>query len=118
MYPTRGSGPTTLKHQKFFTDEYVVMQIETSVMRVIDEETGLEVEEDMMKSVVIQHKGETVHVGSGFNHKQRREYYTQPGLIVGRTIEVQYFEECRNSSGKVSLRFPTVKQICTKKRKL
>jgi DNA ligase-1 len=107
-----------LKHKKFITTEYTVDAIETSVMRIIDEATGLEVEAEMLKSVIITHRGETVHVGSGFNHKQRREYYTNPGSIIGRIIEVQYFEECKDSSGKISLRFPTVKQIYSKKRKL
>jgi len=107
-----------LKHKKFFTEDYVVTGVESSTMRIINEKTGLEVEEFMTKSVTILHKGEVVHVGSGFDQNQRRHFYNTPESIIGKTIEVQYFEECHDHNGKVSLRFPTMKQIYSKKRKL
>ena len=71
-----------LKHKRFFTADFLVTGMETASMRTIDEKTGLEVEEDMLKSVTIVHKGEVVHVGSGFSHCQRRAYFEAPGSII------------------------------------
>jgi ATP-dependent DNA ligase len=101
-----------LKHKKFFIEEYEVLDTENALQRIIDEETGLEKEEVLLKSVIIDHKGGQVNVGSGFTRDQRRLYKQHPEQIIGRTITVQYFEECQSSNASnLSLRFPTVKKI-------
>ena len=69
------------------------------------------VEEDVMRNVVIEHKGYRVDVGSGFNLEQRRLYKENPELILGKQITVQYFEMSTNMKGTESLRFPTFKAI-------
>jgi DNA ligase-1 len=107
-----------LKHKRFFTGDYIVTGVKNGTMRIIDDQTGLEVEEEMLTAVTILHRGETVHVGSGFDHQHRRSYYRHPETIIGQLIEVQYFEECQDATGKLSLRFPTLKQVYSKKRKL
>lgn len=110
--PYRGMRSNdVLKHKRFNTQDYRVTGVVHSTMRVLDEETGMEVEEEMLRSVTILHRGEIVHVGSGFTQRQRRDYYRQPDTIIGQLIEVQYFEECSDGTGKVSLRFPTLKQV-------
>jgi len=98
-----------LKVKKFFDEEYVVKSIETSTHRIIVD--GLEVEEEMLSNVVIEHKGCDVGVGSGFNQEERRLYFNNPERIIGKTITVQYFEETLNQDGCHSLRFPVVKHI-------
>jgi DNA ligase-1 len=98
-----------LKVKQFYDAEYVVVDIENAVNRVIVD--GKEVEEMMMRNVVIEHKGSRVQVGSGFNHEQKRYYFEHPEEILGKQITVQYFEETHNQNGGVSLRFPTVKAI-------
>ena len=98
-----------LKVKKFFDEEYVVKSIETSIHRIIVD--GLEVEEEMLSNVVIEHKGCDVGVGSGFNQEERRLYFNNPERIIGKTITVQYFEETLNQDGCHSLRFPVVKHI-------
>ena len=98
-----------LKVKKFFDEEYVVKSIETSIHRIIVD--GLEVEEEMLSNVVIEHKGCDVGVGSGFDQSERRKYFKNPELIVGKTITVQYFEETLNQDGCHSLRFPVVKHV-------
>lgn len=55
-----------------------------------------------MGGVTIRYEGKSVRVGSGFTDKQRRIFYGDPDLIVGRTIEVYFME--RTASG--SLRHP------------
>ena len=98
-----------LKVKKFFDEEYVVKSIETSTHRIIVD--GLEVEEEMLSNVVIEHKGCDVGVGSGFDQSERRKYFKNPELIIGKTITVQYFEETLNQDGCHSLRFPVVKHV-------
>jgi DNA ligase-1 len=98
-----------LKVKKFFDEEYIVKSIENAVHRVIID--GLEVEEEMLSNVVIEHKGCEVGVGSGFDQAERRMYFKNPELIIGKTITVQYFEETLNQDGCHSLRFPVVKHI-------
>jgi len=98
-----------LKVKKFFDEEYIVKSIESAVHRVIVD--GLEVEEEMLSNVIIEHKGCDVGVGSGFDQEQRRIYFKNPELIIGKTITVQYFEETLNQDGCHSLRFPVIKHV-------
>jgi DNA ligase-1 len=98
-----------LKVKQFYDAEYIVVDIENALNRVIVD--GKEIEELMMKNVVIEHKGNRVQVGSGFTHEQKRYYFENPKEILGKQICVQYFEETKNDKGTISLRFPTVKAI-------
>jgi len=98
-----------MKVKKFFDAEYVVIETENAVNRVIVE--GREVEEEMLRNVVIMHKGNRVQVGSGFNQEQKRYYYQHPEEIIGKTINVQYFEETTDQNGDHSLRFPVIKAV-------
>ena len=97
-----------LKVKQFYDAEYIVVDIENAVNRVIVD--GKEVEELMMRNVVIEHKGYRVQVGSGFSHEQKRFYFENPREIIGKQITVQFFEESFTDKG-ISLRFPTVKAI-------
>ena len=92
-----------LKVKQMFDDEYVVVDLENDIHRVIVD--GAEVEELMLKNVIIEHKGNQVRVGSGFSHEQRRHYFENPNEILGKQITVQYFEESQSKSGEYSLRF-------------
>ena len=98
-----------LKVKKFYDEEYVVVDLENSPNRVIVD--GLEVEEMMLKNVIIEHKGHRVQVGSGFTIDERRNFFQNPDKILGKTITVQYFEETTNQNGTHSLRFPVVKAV-------
>lgn len=58
--------------------------------------------------VVIDYKGNDVKVGSGFSDEERDLYWQHPDQIIGRLIQVSYFEETHNQNDdKLSLRFPT-----------
>ena len=98
-----------MKVKKFYDAEYVVIETENAINRVIVE--GKEVEELMLRNVIIEHKGNRVQVGSGFNQEQKRYYFENPNQIIGKTINVQYFEETTDQNGKNSLRFPVIKAI-------
>lgn len=103
-----------LKLKNFYDDEYVVKDVELGTMQIVD--NGKEKVIDALTAVIIEHKGYEVGVGSGFNIKQRQEFFKNPKKIIGKTITVQFFEETRSQNGGISLRFPTVKYIYDGKR--
>jgi DNA ligase 1 len=103
-----------LKVKKMHDAEYVVVDLESGVNRVIEDER--EIEEVMLKAVMIEHKGNIVRVGSGFSIKQRRLYHANPNEILGKTIKVQYFEETTDQHGNHSLRFPVITAVYGEKR--
>jgi len=105
-----------LKVKQFYDAEYIVVDLENAINRVIVD--GKEVEEMMLKNIIIEHKGSRVQVGSGFSHEQKRHYFTNPKEILGKQVTVQYFEETHNQNGGTSLRFPTIKTVWETKRNI
>lgn len=61
--------------------------------------------------IICNYKGYELGVGSGFNDEEREYYFNNPNEIIGHIIEVQYFEESKNSNGELSLRFPIFKFV-------
>ncbi|PAY58690.1 ligase [Ligilactobacillus salivarius] len=62
--------------------------------------------------VIIDYKGNDVKVGSGFTLEERNTYWANPSKIIGKVVDVQYFEETNNQNdNNISLRFPTIKSI-------
>lgn len=98
-----------LKAKKFHDAEYVVKGITYGPIRIIVD--GKEITETMTSQIVIEHKGFEVGVGSGFTIEQRQDFYKDPSKIVGKTANIQYFEETQNQEGGFSLRFPVLKYI-------
>ena len=51
----------------------------------------------------------TCEVGSGFTDEERLNYWEHPELIMGKVVELKYFEVTQNDKDKTkySLRFPT-----------
>ena len=52
-----------------------------------------------------------VSVGSGFTFEDREYFWNNREEIVGKIIEVQYFEITQNQQGGYSLRFPVFKAV-------
>ena len=98
-----------LKVKKFSDAEYKVLGVVFGSMRFL--EAGRDIARETLSAVVIEHKGYKVQVGSGFSKEQRAEYYKDPTKITGKVITVRYFEESKNQTGGMSLRFPTVKIV-------
>lgn len=104
-----------LKYKNFSDAEYVVKDV------VLDGNATILVEGKTQRikcvqSLVIEHKGYIVNVGSGLTQQQRIEFAEHPKHIIGKTITVQYFSETTDKDGKISLRFPTIKYIYDKGR--
>jgi len=102
-------GWNLLKVKKFHDEEYEVKDIQMGMMRWI--ENGAEVEKEVLRNIIIEHKGCLVSVGSGFSKEEREHYHKNPNQILGKTVTVQYFEESQNQSGGYSLRFPVIKFV-------
>jgi DNA ligase-1 len=98
-----------LKVKKFYDAEYTVLKTINGIIRWI--ENGVTVERETLSSIIIEHKGCLVSVGSGFSKEQRERYYNNPNELIGKTVTIQYFEESQNQTGGYSLRFPVVKHI-------
>ena len=98
-----------LKVKKFFDEEYIVKRCDLGDMRFV--ESGKEVIKDVLRNIIIEHKGCDVAVGSGFSKEQREYYFTNPNELLGKTVTIQYFEETENQMGGKSLRFPVIKHI-------
>lgn len=50
-------------------------------------------------------------VGSGFTDEQRKYYFINQNKILGKVIEVKFFEETNNEKGELSLRFPVFLRV-------
>lgn len=73
---------------------------------IIAYEEGTNSNAGKLGAFVVEYKGNKVKVGSGFSKELREEIWKNPQDYIGRTIEVQYFEETTNQQGGISLRFP------------
>lgn len=57
--------------------------------------------------IYVDFKGTKVGVGTGFNDEQRKYYWNNQDEIVGKIVEIKYFEESTNQNDdSISLRFP------------
>jgi DNA ligase-1 len=108
----RKDSPTTfkrsfnlLKIKKFFEADYVVERIEPGQKRIDS------VRKNCCASLVINHKGHEVKVGTGFSDDERLKFYHQAESIVGKTITVKYMEETTDKAGNKSLRHSVFKCI-------
>lgn len=68
--------------------------------------------EGSLGGIYINYKGSTVGVGTGFTDQQRDYYWSNPDEIVGKIVEVKYFEETTNQKDdSLSLRFPVFQSV-------
>lgn len=102
-----------LYQTKRVNDLLKVKFMKTADLLVLDLEKAIDGQfEGLLGRVNVEYKGNSVGVGSGFTLEQRREFINNPELIVGKIIEVSYFEESKNEkTGEPSLRFPIFKCI-------
>lgn len=103
-----------LKYKKFQDAEYVVKDIEIS--QVQDIVNGIATKIEAVGSLIIEHKGNKVGVGTGLSLEQRKRWLKHPEEIIGRTVTIKFFEETVDQNGKPSLRFPVLKCVYDKDR--
>lgn len=87
-----------------------VKVMQTCDVRVIGFEEGSGVNKGRLGAMLIDYKGNTVGVGSGFKQDERIEIWNNQEKYLGKIIELQYFEESTNQNDNaISLRFPVFK---------
>ena len=59
----------------------------------------------------VDYKGFVVGVGSGFSDSDRQYFWNHKDELIGRIVEVQYFEETEDKDKNKSLRFPVFKEL-------
>lgn len=93
-YETKRSK-ALLKVKKFNT-------VDLKVKDIIEHTRG-----NKLGSVIVEYKDNLVQVGSGFNDQERDYFWENKEELIGKIIEIQYFEESENiKNNKISLRFP------------
>lgn len=86
-----------IKVKKFYT-------LDLKIINAIEGDGRLK---GTLGALVVDYKGNTVNVGSGFSDEQRKEFWKNKNNIIGRVIEVKYKEITKNKdTGLESLQFP------------
>ena len=89
-----------------------VKKMNTIDLEVIGYEEGSGRLAGTLGALLVRYKdGNTVKVGSGFTDELRALIWLEPLDMIGKIIEVQYFEETTNADGGISLRFPVFKDF-------
>ena len=102
-----------LYQSKRTVDLLKVKTMKTADLLVVTVERAIDGQfEGLLGRVNVEYKGSLVGVGSGFTLEQRKQFIENPDDIIGKIIEVSYFEESKNEkTGLPSLRFPVFKGI-------
>ncbi|MFA6778073.1 MAG: ATP-dependent DNA ligase [Bacilli bacterium] len=88
-----------------------VKVMQTCDLRIIGFEEGTGKNEGKLGALLVDYKGFTVGVGSGFSDFDREYIWRNKNEYFGRIVEIQYFEESKNQDGGISLRFPVFKNL-------
>jgi len=94
------------------TDLIKIKRFYTMDLRVVDAVEGDGRLKGTLGALVVEYKGNTVNVGSGYSDEQRNQIWDNRGFIIGQIIEVKYKEITRDkNSGLESLQFPIFVRI-------
>ena len=85
-----------------------IKKFQDGEFEIIDYYSGTGKYENMLGGIVIDYKGNSVCVGSGFTDEQREEYLNghEVDWLIGKKAKVKYFQESCDDKGNPSLRFP------------
>ena len=67
--------------------------------------------EDMLGALIVEYKGRTLGVGSGFTIQQRKHIWLHSNEYKGKKVEIETFGESTNALGEVSLNCPIFKRF-------
>ena len=88
-----------------------VKKFQSCDIRCLRIEEGTGKYEGKLGKIICNYKGYELGVGSGFDDNEREFYWNNPDEIIGKIVEVKYFEESENQNGGLSLRFPIFKTV-------
>ena len=84
----------------------------TCDLRIIGFEQGQGENKGVLGAIICEYKNTTLKCGSGFSKKLRKAIWDNPGIYLGKIVEIQYFEETYSEATNLpSLRFPVFKQF-------
>lgn len=61
--------------------------------------------------LICDFKGHPVRIGGGFSDELRDAIWADPSMVIGKIVEIQYFEEFEDEDGNLDLRFSGFKTI-------
>lgn len=83
-----------------------------SDLRIVDVLEGEGKYVGMLGAIVVDYKGNTVNVGSGFTDEQRKEYWEIKDELIGKIAQIKYKEVSKNKdTGLESLQFPIFEML-------
>jgi len=83
----------------------------TCDVKVIGFEEGTGKYEGKLGAMIVDYKGYSCGVGSGFTDADREYIWDHQEDYFGKIVEIQYFEESKNQDGGISMRFPVFKKL-------
>lgn len=115
-YTSRGSEGIMINTDALYCfgrtcDLLKVKKMYTLDLRVKDMREGNGLNSGKVGALIVDYKGYDVGVGSGLDNYQREYWWNNPDEIIGKIIEVKCFEESKDKSGNLSLRFPVFVRV-------
>lgn len=107
-------APYVCKHTKYLLK---CKKFNSADVRVLDMEEGTGSNKGRLGAVKVEFLGPdgksyTCKVGSGFEQAEREHFWKHPEDILGKIIQIKYFEISNNQSNSdYSLRFPTFEEV-------
>lgn len=88
-----------------------IKQFYSQDLKIIGFEEGDGALKGTLGSLLVDYKGYTVGVGTGFSQEQRLDIWNNKSNYLGKLAEIKYVAESSNEKGGVSLRFPVFQQL-------
>ena len=88
-----------------------VKVMQTVDLKIIGFEEGQGKNKGKLGALLVDYRGNTVGVGSGFSDYEREYIWNNQDMFLGKICEIQFFEESKNKDGGISLRFPVWKHL-------
>ena len=102
-----GRSKDLIKLKVFQDDEFKITGfLPKTQMQLVD---GKMQPVECLGKFLIDYKGNTVEVGTGFTQEEAKEIWANQADYLGKLITVQYQGESEDASGKKSLRIPSFK---------
>ena len=81
--------------------------MQTMDLKIIDFQEGTGKYVGKLGALVVDFKGNSVGIGTGFNDIDRQYIWDNRDKLLGRVVELRYFEITKDKNGIESLRFPS-----------
>lgn len=89
-----------------------VKEFHTVDLKIVGVQEGTGKYENSLGALLVEYKGNVVGVGSGYTDLDRTDLWTIRDEIIGRVVEVQFFEETTDEKTNLpSLRFPVYVEL-------